>query len=125
MSQNPKKALSAGHDYTSEDAPHTDRIIWYITQTLIQLADTAYKQNPKPLIAYLTENYNANNNTNIRAPKGYARVWREPLLFRGFGGGEDEDIAGVFARYLSDDSSDSEESMVCLLYTSPSPRDDY
>ena len=39
MSQNLKKELSASHDYTSEDAPHTDRISWYITQTLVQLAD--------------------------------------------------------------------------------------
>ena len=74
MSQNLKKSLSAGQDYTSEDAPHTDRIIWYITQTLIQLADAAYKQHPKALIEYLTENYNANNNTNIRAPKGLSLI---------------------------------------------------
>ena len=86
MSQNLKKSLSVGHDYTSEDAPHTDRIIWYITQTLIQLADAAYKRNPKALIAYLADNYNANNNTNVRTPKSYTRVWRE-LLFLGFGGG--------------------------------------
>ena len=86
MSQNLKKALSVGHDYTSEDAPHTDRIIWYITQTLILLVDATSKQNPKAFIAYLTDNCNANYNTNIRAPKGHARVWREPLLFLGFRG---------------------------------------
>ena len=86
MSQNLKKALSVGHDYTSEDAPHTDRIIWYITQTLIQLADAAYKQNPKALIAYLADNYNSGSNTNFKAPKGYNHVWREPLLFLGFRG---------------------------------------
>ena len=43
MSQNLKKGLSAGQYYASEDAPHTSRMSWYITQTLIQLANAAYK----------------------------------------------------------------------------------
>ena len=69
MSQNLKKELSAGHDYTSEDAPHTDRITWYITQTLIQLADAAYKQDPKPLIAHLTDTTQTTTQTseNLKA----------------------------------------------------------
>ena len=69
MSQNLKKELSAGHDYTSEDAPHTDRITWYITETLIQLADAAYKQDPKPLIAHLTDTTQTTTQTseNLKA----------------------------------------------------------
>lgn len=90
----------------SEDAPHTDRIFWYITLTLIQLADTVYKKNFKALVTFLAESYN----TNIRASKGHNHVWWELLLFLGLWG-EDENVLGIFDHYLIDDSGEFAESM--------------
>ena len=46
MTQYLHKALSDGHDYTSEDAPHSDRIQWYIMQTLIKPAQSVYNRDP-------------------------------------------------------------------------------
>ena len=46
MTQHLHKALSVGHDYISEGAPHSDRIQWYIMQTLIKLAQSVYNRDP-------------------------------------------------------------------------------
>ena len=46
MTQHLHKALCDGHDYTSEDGPHSDRIQWYIMQTLIKLAQSVYNRDP-------------------------------------------------------------------------------
>ena len=84
MTQHLHKALSAGHDYTSEDAPHPDRIQWYTSQTLVKLAQSVH---PKTLITHLAVKYNAYNGTHLKNPS-YHRVWREPLLLVGYGGEE-------------------------------------
>ena len=72
------------HDYTSEDAPHSDRIQWYIMQTLIKLAQSVHNRDPKTLITYLAVTYNAHNGTHLKAPS-YHCVWRK-LLLLGYGG---------------------------------------
>ena len=57
MTQHLQQALSAGHDYTSEDVPHSDRIQWYIMQTLIELAQSVHNRDPKTLITHLADTY--------------------------------------------------------------------
>ena len=64
----------------------------------------------------------------VRAPKGYTPSEHLKVIhgsggsrssfwgFVGRGAGEDEDGSGAFDRYLSDDISDSEESMVSVIY---------
>ena len=56
------------HDYTSEDAPHSDRIQWYIMQTLIKLAQSVHNRDPKTLITLSADSYNG---THLTAPTGY------------------------------------------------------
>ena len=97
-----------------------------LLHTLIQLVDAAYNNNDnnnnkkdrEAFIAHLKDNYNANNNKNIRAPKGYTSVWPAPLLFLGFGGGggvgEEENISWIIDRSLIDDCSESEVSLVSV-----------
>ena len=86
MTQHLHKVLSAGHDYTSEDAPHSDRTQWYNMQTLIKLAQSVHNRDPKTLITHLAVKYNAYNGTHLKNPS-YHRVWREPLLLIRYGGG--------------------------------------
>ena len=78
MTQHLRKALSAGHDYTSEDGPHSDRIQWYIMQSLIKLAQSVHNRDTKALVTHLADTYNAHNGTHLKAPS-YHRVWREPV----------------------------------------------
>ena len=78
MTQHLHQALSAGHNYNSEDAPHSNRIQWYIMQTLIKLAQSVHNRDPKTLITHLADTYNAHNGTHLKAPS-YHRVWREPV----------------------------------------------
>ena len=65
MTQHLHKALSAGHDYTSEGEPHSERIQWYMTQTLIKLAWTVRNRDPKTLVTHLAVTCNG---TLLKAP---------------------------------------------------------
>ena len=64
MTQHLHKALFAGQDYTSEDAPHSDRIQWYIIQTLTKLTQSEHNRHPKTLITHLADKYNAYNSAS-------------------------------------------------------------
>lgn len=57
MTQNLQKELAVGHDYTSEDAPRSDRIQWYITQTLAKLAQAVHNRDLKILLTHLADTH--------------------------------------------------------------------
>ena len=65
MTQHLHQTLSAGHDYTSEDAPHSDRIQWYTMQTLIKTAQLVHNRDPKAFVTHQADTYNG---LHLKAP---------------------------------------------------------
>ena len=55
-------------------------------QTLNKLAQAVRNRDLKILITHLADTYNARNDTHLRAPAGFHRLWWEPLLLSGFRG---------------------------------------